>query len=94
MSKAKYLNSATRYYLTEGRRDGLPIPSYLKHLLPKRSKAVEAWRTLKALLIMERGYRCERCGAQRDIELWRKAGAKPGSADHADVELLCPACCP
>ncbi len=94
MSTHTYLQRAVHYYRTKGKANGLPMPAYLKPLLPKTSKSVQAWRTLKASLIIERGYRCERCGSQRDIELWRKRDAPSASILPQHLELLCPLCSP
>lgn len=94
---SKYLKSAASYYLTEGRRDGLPMPEYLKRFAKRKKqqpKWLQSWWTLKASVIIERGSRCERCKAYGEVELHRKPGVLCGKERREDVELLCPACCP
>jgi 5-methylcytosine-specific restriction endonuclease McrA len=51
------------------------------------------WRALRRGLILERGYRCERCGwAYGKLQLHHRTYERLGHELPADVELLCTRC--
>ena len=41
---------------------------------------------------MERGFKCERCGSKKDLQVHHKTYKRKGHELPGDVELLCKTC--